>query len=344
MHISTLAGFVAIAAASKEVDEAQTLDEAPSAVCTPTRGKLRFDARELDKWVRQRNLVDAEPLVVVFVDEKYWPVLLNFFIFLSALDGALPAKVGTVCLDAAVEDRLRNVGAPPCLVPSTHGSANKTLSALWAFRVRLASCLLKMGTGLIFSDADALWIRDAREYFRSGVADVLASRGTYPDRVRERWGQTLCMGFILFKPTVASQRLLRRMAARCSSTCDDQNVVNLVLLQEANLSWAGASGLVLKQLKVTDAHAAHGQGWFGTTPIRVTLLPSSDVERHCLPAPSNATVRHCLSGGKSHTRKRQTAVQLGTWALDDRWKDVPARPPLQTYLEHVARGKEGGVS
>lgn len=154
----------------------------------------------------------------------------------------------------------------------------------------------------------------------------------------------MCMGFISFKPTVASQRLLRGMAARCSSTCDDQKVVNLVLLQEANLSWAGASGLALEQLKTTDAHAAHGHGWFNATRIRVTLLPSSDVERHCLPGPSNATVRHCLSGGKSDARKRGTAVELGTWALDDRWVDVPARPPLQTYLERVARGAEGGVS
>ena len=71
---------------------------------------------------RSKGLKAGETLPLVFTDSGYWPVLLNSFVAQARVSRNLPAEVGVVCLDDAVVEILRSVGAPPCLRLSQEAS------------------------------------------------------------------------------------------------------------------------------------------------------------------------------------------------------------------------------
>lgn len=96
---------------------------------------------------------------------------------------------------------------------------------------------------VIMSDADALWLGDPTEDLFGGApsllpggdggghrgdrirdSDVVASRATYPYDLREAWGSTICMGFVLLrtKNTLAMKAFLDVMEGLVLETEDDQ--------------------------------------------------------------------------------------------------------------------------
>eukprot|EP00968_Pinguiococcus_pyrenoidosus_P007160 scaffold473_cov257-Pinguiococcus_pyrenoidosus.AAC.12 len=72
-------------------------------------------------------------VVLTFVDQQYFPVLLNQLVAMLRFGPTLPMRLGVVCLDEFVERQLRKVGAPPCF--PLHESGSTSLGSLWQTRV-----------------------------------------------------------------------------------------------------------------------------------------------------------------------------------------------------------------
>eukprot|EP00903_Cladosiphon_okamuranus_P020684 g18992.t2 len=81
------------------------------------------------------------------------------------------------------------------------------------------------------SDADALWLADPLQDFTSPPvvnSSIVASRGSFPEYLGERWGSTICMGFILFRTSANGAMrkfwtLMKQLVVECG---DDQRAVN----------------------------------------------------------------------------------------------------------------------
>lgn len=99
------------------------------------------------------------------------------------------------------------------------------------------------------SDADALWVGDPmKDFSLPGVNDsnIVASRGAFPTDVRQEWGATICMGFVLFRAT-ANRAAMRDFvtvmkAGLVVNLKDDQMAVRMKffwrsLFRERNTSW-----------------------------------------------------------------------------------------------------------
>ena len=232
------------------------------------------------RWAHAMRLPTRAPLVLVFVNIGYWSTFVNWLVMLAQhVDMSVASRVGVVCLDSNVSTRLKEIGAAPCFpAHERHEVAwDQRLSNIWSLRLLILRELLVAGYGVILSDADALWMTDARTYYYEAVSsdiDVVSSRANFPPIVNSIWGATLCMGFIVFRPSVATALLLEHAVARCGDTCDDQTSVNDVLLDTARLRWNPTP------LNGSADSQAIGVGLLDNqTTIRVRLLSSREVPR-----------------------------------------------------------------
>lgn len=282
--------------------------------------------RTVTMWVRGLKLPRGEPVVLVFINIDYWGTYINWLSTTAQhMGSALSSRVATACFDVESIARLEEIGASPCL--NVKASTN---NERWAARLRLIKELLHSGHGVILSDADALWIGDAREFYYKGIkdgSDIVASRATFPAEVQSAWGATLCMGFIAFQPSAANRALLGHVVHACGDRCDDQMVLNKVLLHSAQLRW---------NTTVSDnGPTAMGVGDLDNQKLSVTLLTSHAVRRQCSqPIRNMSVVMHCRSR-KSGVSKEEEEKENHSWRLRPSWDQVARKPPLLEYLQAV---------
>lgn len=259
----------------------------------------RAENERVVAWAKQRR-GDAEYLVVIFVNEAYVDVLVNQFVAMVRFDDALPSRVGTVCVDRASIESLREIGAPECFAPETveeFASARRGVNkaALWHFRLRVLSALAHAGVSVILTDADAIWQRDPRPDLAAlKPTNVLAQRGKYPLFEFNKWGATLCMGFAVFNASLPGTALfLRAVQAAVAKSGDDQMAANEVLDHVFHLRWN--STLEYKDGVSYD----RGIGAFNDTALSVVLLPEMTYVRYDCESKDNriklkdAIVVHC---------------------------------------------------
>eukprot|EP00903_Cladosiphon_okamuranus_P020683 g18992.t1 len=136
------------------------------------------------------------------------------------------------------------------------------------------------------SDADALWLADPLQDFTSPPvvnSSIVASRGSFPEYLGERWGSTICMGFILFRTSANGAMrkfwtLMKQLVVECG---DDQRAVNRAAWK-LGIEWDKLDG---------DMRYEESEGFgFGTVdsleddqgrPFTVTLLPHNRYTREC---------------------------------------------------------------
>ena len=107
---------------------------------------------------------------------------------------------------------------------------------LWKFMVTKE--LLAAGHDVILSDTDALWLKDpVEDLFYSNSNDVVVStvRASFagPPKFREKYGYTLCTGWMGFRSNLKTIGLLDRTMAeakRQGETGDDQAAFNHFLM------------------------------------------------------------------------------------------------------------------
>lgn len=183
---------------------------------------------------------------------------------------------------------------------------------------------LESGQDVIMSDADALWLADPMQDFTAPHAvnsSIVASRGSFPHNLGERWGSTMCMGFILFRTTAneAMGEFLVEMKQLAIKHGDDQVAVNNAASQ-LGIKWDKQSG---------DMRYEESQGFgYGTIdsltddegrPFTVTLLPHNTYTRQCLLTPLSemTVVAHCLSKRSAGTGAKIDWIrEAGLWPAE----------------------------
>jgi hypothetical protein len=117
---------------------------------------------------------------------------------------------------------------------SNDGFSAKGL-AMIALKFPVTSFLLKYGYSVIFSDSDAIWLRDPMGYM--GDADIAFQRvAHHPPSVSSLWGFAACTGFIFFRHGAKTIAFLDRCIIEHQSFRCDQVAMNLALL-EGDPSW-----------------------------------------------------------------------------------------------------------
>ena len=165
-----------------------------------------------------------------------------------------------LCMDAALQGWLDDQGygahtvdyydllpdAPRPDFPALDRKAR--MRVLMPLRTRLLLHLLRAGRDFIHSDADAIWIRDPRDWLaqHSGL-DLLASQGTmlpWGAFLRRRF--VLCAGFFQCRANERTVSLFESMAA--SEDWDDQRIMNRILLKDPEGRWEVGERIILTKM------------------------------------------------------------------------------------------------
>ena len=154
--------------------------------------------------------VDSRPaarkqVTVVFGDAQYVQSLLNWLI--SALVVTTPPlkNIIVISLDkqlhALLEKKdIQSVHVNPETV--TCGQIKRKVSQVWITRCVVYQLLNHWGYDVMAYDTDAIVLRNIQDILNTfGESDIIGSAGSYPFNLGAEWGQTLCMGVVLFKST-----------------------------------------------------------------------------------------------------------------------------------------------
>ena len=301
------------------------------------------------KWLNALSLPSTQPLIVATVNKNYWPVFLNWWVTLALrVNSTLAARVGVVCLDPETRSLFQNISNMHCFPAwNLQRLPDQRLDShdLFFFRLQLLQQLLQMNRGAIFSDCDALWMRDPLVFYKQAVTDgvdVVASRATeWPLPAVRAWGASLCMGFIMFRPSSGSLVLVKEaLSRRDQFLFSDQKAVNMALLERGNLRWNITTRLDRDGPRALAIGMLNNQ-----TKVAITLLTSSEVQRRCLAREIGDTydmqtvfVMHCYGAPKNGEAKEEQLHVRGLWRLRASWNLVAPRPPLLTYLSRVSSG------
>lgn len=269
-------------------------------VTVPVAGPtVESNCSEWLHWMPRR----VEPAVILqVVSSDYIPVEKNFVHILERLSPIFSRQnIYLVSLDAASAEMAQSMGM--IAAPFQGMGERRSLTLIWKMRVRVIACLVEAGFHVIVSDSDALWLGDPWEDFNKSTvrnSSIVASRGESPRNLYHKWGWTMCMGFIFFRPTGAGMKLFLEVFERLViRTGDDQKALNAAA-NELGVVWNSDSDM--RYVASTE---------FGTGNVenidnfQITMLPHSRYARRCnsLPVSNLTIVAHCLAPKKGKSKK-----------------------------------------
>lgn len=310
--------------------------------------------------------------IVMSTTEDYLPVLLNWLIFYHQFcpDRSI---LYFVCFDQKTALAMNRYGLECSYIHSgVKGGANK----LWLERAKITLRLMEHGYDVLMCDSDAYWINNPflqlQAYVHQG-ADIIGSRGEFPEEVAKRLGSAFCMGFFYMRSNYMMQLLWKYVITMLKKSMrpDDQKTINRVLME---------SGLrYLKRPHMTFEKDV--TGYFGLKRriqydaedtksklrghrkymMQVVSLSSQSYRRHCeglgMAKIANSTVLHCLTKYKRGQSKFELSRGLGIWVISDQWdthvvsnsKDqngnlsykAPAKPSVWALLDSGKGVTEG---
>ncbi len=170
------------------------------------------------------------PSIVTFSNEKYIPVARNWLAAIKAAGVAAPVRI------IALDDATRNA-FPSDQVLYRPCDASE-FADIMAFRITVLRELLAESSGLIHSDADAVWLRDPLPMINGCAGDMVFSQGTiWPPDVHSQTGIVLCCGLFFLRNTEAVRWFMARVEARVACDRSDQASVNRLLLEDG-IEWS----------------------------------------------------------------------------------------------------------
>ncbi len=168
------------------------------------------------------------PIVVTFVSEPYIPVGLNWLKAITALETG--ADIRIIALDEATRD------AFPESSVLYHPQVAGGMAELWVHRTAVLRKLLDQGSGVIHSDADAVWVQNPLPMMEACGTEMVFSQGTvWPPDVHERRGVVLCCGLFYMKSTPAVREFMMkaqdqvRKDLEVNKHLDDQVSINRLI-------------------------------------------------------------------------------------------------------------------
>lgn len=195
---------------------------------TPWATKLQNTLAKMTFQIKSVDLQQSRKQVtVVFGDSKYASSLLNWLV--SALVATNPPlrNIIVISLDEELQELLdkrdiKSVHVNPDTV--TCGQIKRKISQIWITRCVVYQLLNHWGYDVMAYDTDAIVLRNLQDILDTfGESDIIGSAGGYPFNLGAKWGQTLCMGVVLFKSTrktgilvPAGQHLLSSLRIKCT--------------------------------------------------------------------------------------------------------------------------------
>ena len=144
-------------------------------------------------------------VTIVVSDIKYVLSLLNWLVAALVRTSPPIENVIVISFDKALQalmDKkgIRSVYVNPGTI--TCGQFQSKTSRVWVARCAIYRLLNHWGYDVVAYDIDAIVLKNLQNILDTYPAsDVVASSGFYPFKFGAKWGQTLCMGVVLFRST-----------------------------------------------------------------------------------------------------------------------------------------------
>lgn len=233
------------------------------------------------------SLVRRPPVIFTVIDESYADLGRAWALSVRRASGMEPVFIcsdrrafemlsgsGHVCEDASGGQPMSRTGKsryPDSTFPNDQASFTNSL------KMTTALAHLRQGRSVLYSDVDAIWLRDPVDDILRDEADMAFQPGSFPEEAKTAWGFSVCMGFFFMRPGAALVDLLETSIRRFDGS--DQRGLNLSLLEGFDLRWESR-----------PANWEHGRiegGWTrsvagrcGRTGLRLSALPHAYYQRH----------------------------------------------------------------
>ena len=195
------------------------------------------------------------------------------------------------------------------------GFSGKAL-AICALKFPVCRLLLRSGLNVIFSDIDAIWLRNPINILMSSSSD-LAFQGAafFPQNISRLWGFTACTGFFFIRHSSGALQFMEYCVNKHMKVHDDQFAFNLGLLAGSvrwrNLPNAPFDSEELVKETFKNLAGQFIRGRLERCRIETCALPHHQFWRHPWAATRSDHVVVCHpNSGKSDQEKIQTFVSL----------------------------------
>jgi Nucleotide-diphospho-sugar transferase len=265
-----------------------------------------------------------ETIVYSVIDSAYVQIALNWVAHLRQLG---IQNVLIVSTDADAYEALKRNGVESVLVmPDAQlardrksldtGFASDFSIFVISLKFHIARELLNLGVSALFSDVDAIWLSNPHPVLAAQDGDVLFQVGSFPEDVRAVWGFTACTGFMLFRNSAATRRLLDEA---CRSFVgdggyDDQMTLNRVLCRRYAIQWSDQPPDGWQHCAIDNGWTIPIHGSSDTTNLRLVALPHAYFQRHhvCRRDIGHAVICHPNSP-KNEPDKIEVLRSFGLW-------------------------------
>eukprot|EP00980_Cylindrotheca_fusiformis_P028260 scaffold22589_cov138-Cylindrotheca_fusiformis.AAC.23 len=227
--------------------------------------------------------------IVAFCNHNYRSVGLKWFDRMTKLGYTTHLLVAT---DPAMESFLASKSnyryevAFPEPMPATYATKPKrkqdraVLELLFAVRWKYLLNQLEQGTNVLLTDADNIFSRyidlQAEMEEKYPTVDVWHAYATkYPNKVFLKQGFTVCGGMSLWRASKAGIEFARLIQYACGIMCDDQRVLNNLLL-DINMTWGWTDATLAS--RISNNSVSVDQRFVGLPTLG--LLGSSSVTGH----------------------------------------------------------------
>ena len=172
------------------------------------------------------------PQIITVSNYDYREITLNWVCALNKLN---INNYLVVSLDQKVHDYFNQKNINSALIETE----NK-VGVILKFKLQLSIYLLKNGIDFIFSDTDAVWLKNPNDIFlnEKNESDLVITMGTtHPKKVYNKWGFVMCTGLFFVKSSNKTIDLFSSALEVCDTLYrDDQYAVNIAL-GELGVEW-----------------------------------------------------------------------------------------------------------
>ena len=175
---------------------------------TPWAPKLQDVLANMTFQIKSGSVDFQQPrkqVIVVFGDAKYALSLLNWLVSALIVTSPPLKNIIVISLDEELQALLNKKNITSVYVNPdtiTCGQIKRKVSQVWITRCIVYQLLNHWEYDVMAYDTDAIVLRNLQGILDTfGGSDIVGSAGGYPFNLGAKWGQTLCMGVVLFKST-----------------------------------------------------------------------------------------------------------------------------------------------
>lgn len=258
------------------------------------------------------------PIIISISNWDYLEITLNWIAALKKLN---INSYLIVSLDKKLHEHLDNIGIKNVLIEIENNYTN-----IWKVKLDVLSVLVNNGINFIYSDVDAVWLKDPVEkYLPEDITDdVVFSAGTiHPEHIYKDWGFVLCAGLFYIKSSTSTKELFNLALKDFAFTNDDQTSLNNVIYR-MNIKWEfksrkninikGMNNGLLNSFIKTKIVSSESIIRGSSADLNISVLPYNKFPR-TISSKFDPFVLHPLSDKEAEAKKK-IFKENSLWFLD----------------------------